>query len=84
MYKYNSLIRDIDPNAMISIQIGVPATRCFLLDQNILFLAVVIEFQNLEFTGKYTTHANFNRDLWKTQNLATKKLTPPSFFEIMA
>ena len=27
--------------------------------------------------------ANFNRDLQKTQILATKKLTPPSFFEIM-
>ena len=59
MYKYNSLIRDIDPNAMISIQIGVPATRCFLLDQKILFQAVIIEFQGLENTGNYSTCKNF-------------------------
>ena len=33
-------------------QRGVSATRCFLLDQKILFLAEVVEFWNLENTGR--------------------------------
>ena len=45
----------------------------FLPDQKILILAKVIAFSNLGFTGNYTT-----------RNLATEKLTPPSFFEIIA
>ena len=61
---------------------GAPATRCFLPDQKILVLAKVIAFSNLEFIGNYTTRANFNRDLWKTKNLATKNLSSPAFFEI--
>ena len=40
-------------------QRGVSATKCFLPDQKILFLAEVIRFWNLENMGNYSTSANF-------------------------
>ena len=46
-------------------QRGVPATRCFILDEKILFLAEVIEFWNLEITGNYSTHKNSKCDFLK-------------------
>ena len=60
-----------------------PSYQILFTGSKILILAKVIAFSNLEFTGNYTTRANFNRDLRKTQNLATKKLTP-LYFEIIA
>ena len=62
---------------------GSPSYQMLFTRSKILILAEVIAFLSLEFTGNYTTHANFNRDLRKTQNLVTKNLSPPSFFEIM-
>ena len=41
------------------------ATRCFLPDQKILFLAKVIKFWNLENTGSYSARLNFKRDFPK-------------------
>ena len=38
---------------------------CFLPDQKILFLAEVIEFQNLDNTGNNITRANFKRNFPK-------------------
>ena len=46
-------------------QRGVSATRYFLPDQKILFLAEVIGFWNLENMGNYSTRANFKRDFQK-------------------
>ena len=76
---------------MVTIEFSIVLDRgepqlpdAFLPGKKILILAKVITFLNLEFTGNYTTSANFNRDLRKTKNLATKKLTPPSFCEAMA
>ena len=46
-------------------QKGTPATRCFLPDQKILFLAKVIAFWNFKITGKHCTRANFNRNFPK-------------------
>ena len=42
-------------------QRGVSATRCFLPDQKILFLAEVIKFWNPENMGNYSMRANFKR-----------------------
>ena len=67
-------------------QRGVSATRCFSLqlDQKILFLAVVIEFQNLENTGNYSTCKNFKRNFPKTDILEFQNLSPPTVFETNA
>ena len=47
----------------------VSATRCFLLEQKISFLAEVVEFWNLENTGNYSTRTNFKRDFPKVKLL---------------
>ena len=44
---------------------GSVSYQMLLLDQKILFLAKVIEFQNPENTGNYSTQENFKRDFPK-------------------
>ena len=65
----------------VRVKVSFRVQKYLGFDQKIMVPAKVIAFSNLKFTGYdiYTTRANFNRNLWKTKNLATKKLTSPSF-----
>ena len=54
------------------------ATKCFLLDQKLLFLAKVISFWNLEKTGNYSRLANFNSDFPKMAIFVISNLYSPN------
>ena len=55
------------------------ASRNFLQNEKILFLAKVITFLNLENTGNYSLHMNFNHNSLK---INFKNLSSPTNFEL--
>ncbi len=58
------------------------ATRCFLPDQKILFLAKVIACQILTFTCIYSVFANFNRNSWKIMFFQFQKYKAFTVFKL--